>query len=556
MRHALGLLLLAVAAPAAQATTEGPITRLATVGGRPDVLARADGSAVGVWEEKPTASTANVHFCRIAAGGGTCAAGSEKTLAASAGATTSRPFVFDLSGNRIVVVHGGCCAQHTYEWISADGGSTFGLRTDFASIVPFDQGAAVGPGDVISLLGDPVSGTVGYQRADPTAAKTTAEATLDTAAGLTFAQAVAIDPGTGKPFALWASSADAFSSYATGTNLNLTASWTAPPAKLAGVSGMRLAGAYATWVKDGHHEVAKWTGSGFGAAVQLRYAPADSGQADIATDPSGGVHVVYNPATTGDLCYAYAPDGVTFGAPRLLGRDTGGVAGLQVSATGDGKGRVVFSTATAAGPVSVLPLSSATLTPNTCGLALGAPALAKPVGTSDVIAGVDPNGQDTTFHVEFGPTTDYGTSTPDIAAPAAAGPATSTIALPGLAPGTTYHARVVATNVTGSAASADLSFTTAPVLARLKASDLVRLPGRCTHRRLTLKLLRPAGATPTSAVIRATGRRALRLGAKKLGRPGVVLTGLARRRVKVAVKLRLADGRIFRVARTYARCAP
>src|SRR4051794_7175710 len=125
MRRPTALILLALAAPATAQAVDGPITRLATAGGRPDVIARADGSAVAVWEEKPTAATANVHLCRIAAGAGTCLAGSEKVLTGAAGTTTSKPFVFDISGGRMVVVHGGCCPQHTNRWITPDGGATF-----------------------------------------------------------------------------------------------------------------------------------------------------------------------------------------------------------------------------------------------------------------------------------------------------------------------------------------------------------------------------------------------------------------------------------------------
>src|SRR3954447_4601832 len=268
MRRPTALILLALAAPATAQAVDGPITRLATVCGRPDVLARADGSAVAVWEEKPTAATATVRFCRIAAGAGTCTAGSEKSLAGVAGTTTSKPFVFDISGARIVVVHGGCCPQHTVRWLSSDGGATFGAQSDFASIVPFDQGAAIGPGDSISIVGDPASGTVGYQLATPTVnSKTTQEAVPDTAAGLPFAQAVGIDPATNRPLALWASSSDGFASASPSGNANLTASWTLPAAKLAGVTGMRLAGPVAVWVRGGRHEVALWSGGSFAAGV-------------------------------------------------------------------------------------------------------------------------------------------------------------------------------------------------------------------------------------------------------------------------------------------------
>lgn len=556
MRSFAAVALLALAVPAAHAAVDGPITRLAAVGGRADVLARADGSAVAVWEEKPTATTANVHFCKIAAGAGTCTVGSEKTLASAAGTTTSRAFVFDLSAGRIVIVHGGCCPQHTNRWISADGGATFPTPpVDFASIVPFDEGAAAGPGDTISIVGDPVSGTVGYQRADPTAAKTTQEVTLDTAAGLTFAQAVAVDPATGRPYAAWASSTDGFFAASVGPNFNAPAGWTLPPGKLAGTTAMRLAGPWAVWLHDGRHEVARWTDPGFGAGAPLAYAPPDTGEADIAVDPAGGVHVVFSPTGTGSVCYAYSADGTAFGAPRLLGRDSAGAVGLRVSASGAGQGRVVFSAAGSGGPVSIVSLSAPGLTPNACAIPPTGLALAKTATGPSVRAAVDPAGQDTTFHVEYGPTTDYGSTTPDASAPAAGGPAVQTVTLGALAPATTYHARLVASNASGTSTGADVAFTTPAVLRAIRARDLIRLPARCRHRRLRVGFPAPAGVDRVLAVLRATGRhRPLRLGRKKLAARSVLLTGLARGAVRVRVALRLGDGRVLRASRSYTRC--
>lgn len=548
------LLALALSPSPAPAATDGPVTQLSASGGRPDVIARADGSAIAVWEEKPSATTSSVRFCRIAAGAGVCTAGTERTLASVAGATTSRPFVFDLSGtNRIVVVHGGTTPQRTNRWVSADGGATFPASgTDFASVVPFDQGATVGPGDMISLLGAPAAGTVRFQQAPVSGAKTTAEATLEAAGAATAAHAVSIDPATSRPFALWASATQASSSSATSANANLTASWAAP-AVLAGVTGVRLAGTFATWVRDGRHEVARWTGGSFSAGAPLPHTPADNGEADIAADGSGGLHVVFSPPASGAVCHAHAPDGSAFSAPRLLGRDTAGVSGLQISATGPGAGRVAFGSPT--GGVSVLPLSAPGLIPNVCGLAPAGLALVKGIGAGSVHVTVDPNGQDATYRVEHGPTADYGTSTPETAAPAAVGKAAGSVELGSLAPGTTYHARIVATNATGTAAGPDVTFTTPSVLAPLRASTLIRLPATCTRRRLTVTLPARDGVTAVAAVIRATGHKPLRLGPKKLAARRFTLTKLTRSAVRARVKLKLADGRILSASRRYRGCA-
>jgi hypothetical protein len=526
---AAALAALALFAPAAQGAVTGPVTALAAAGERPDVLARADGSAVAAWE-----SGASVTFCRVAAGAGTCAAGSEKVLApaAAAGATTSRPFVFDLSGGRIVVVRGECCPQHTYRWLSAD------------------NGAAVGPGDAISLLGDPAR----YQLAPAaTASKTTAEATLDTSAGLTGGHAVSVDPAANRPIALWGTAADAFASGAATASPNLSSSW---PARtpLAGVTGMRLSGAVATWVRGGRHEIARWASGSFGTGVPLAFAPADAGEADVATDPAGGVHVVYSPPGTGNVCYARVPATGPAAAPVLLGGDSDGVAGLQVSATGDGQGRVVFSTPAAGGPVSVLPLASASLSPNTCGVPPAGVLLAKAAKRSSLNAALDPAGQDTSYFVEYGPTTTYGTRTPAVVVDGTGGPVAATVDLGPLTPGRRVHARLVATNPTGTVTTGDVTFRTPGLTGKASPETMIRFARRCVRGRLRVELRALPGARPVLALLEARGRKPVRLGRQRLRAGVVTLTRLPSRHLTIAVRLRLADGRILRRARDYEHC--
>src|SRR3954452_9790474 len=79
---------------------------------------------------------------------------------------------------------------------------------------------------------------------------------------------------------------------------------------------------------------------------------------------------------------------------------------------------------------------------------------------------VKPNQQATTWHFEFGTTTAYGTNTPE-QGPIPAGSGNTAVAADaaGLAPGTVYHYRVVATNASGSIPGKDKSFTTRPAVA-------------------------------------------------------------------------------------------
>jgi hypothetical protein len=68
--------------------------------------------------------------------------------------------------------------------------------------------------------------------------------------------------------------------------------------------------------------------------------------------------------------------------------------------------------------------------------------------------------ESTTYHFEYGTTTAYGSQTADGTSNGNAGKYVSA-ALTGLAPSTTYHFRLVATNPSGTATGADAVFTTA-----------------------------------------------------------------------------------------------
>jgi hypothetical protein len=67
----------------------------------------------------------------------------------------------------------------------------------------------------------------------------------------------------------------------------------------------------------------------------------------------------------------------------------------------------------------------------------------------------------TSYDVEYGTTTAYGSSTPEALLGVTAEPALVTVQLSGLQPGTLYHARMVTKNAVGTTLGADLTFTTA-----------------------------------------------------------------------------------------------
>jgi hypothetical protein len=74
---------------------------------------------------------------------------------------------------------------------------------------------------------------------------------------------------------------------------------------------------------------------------------------------------------------------------------------------------------------------------------------------------VNPNARASTYHFEYGTTASYGTVTADTPVAAGVDPVAVSASLDGLAPGTTYHVRLVATNADGTSASSDATFTTA-----------------------------------------------------------------------------------------------
>jgi Ca2+-binding RTX toxin-like protein len=88
------------------------------------------------------------------------------------------------------------------------------------------------------------------------------------------------------------------------------------------------------------------------------------------------------------------------------------------------------------------------------------PASAVTRTTARLSAAVNPKGNATTVHWEYGPTAAYGSRTPNVNLPANAGSTTVITAISVLTPGTTYHYRAVATNGGGTEYGVDLTFTT------------------------------------------------------------------------------------------------
>jgi hypothetical protein len=80
--------------------------------------------------------------------------------------------------------------------------------------------------------------------------------------------------------------------------------------------------------------------------------------------------------------------------------------------------------------------------------------------TATATGTVNPNGQATTWYVEYGTSTSYGTKTANVSAGSGTANTAVSASLTGLTAGTTYHYRVVATNASGTARGSDGIFTT------------------------------------------------------------------------------------------------
>jgi hypothetical protein len=82
-------------------------------------------------------------------------------------------------------------------------------------------------------------------------------------------------------------------------------------------------------------------------------------------------------------------------------------------------------------------------------------------GTTATLQGmVNPGGLATTYHFEYGTTTNYGSNTGSTNMVAATTPLSMTLQISGLKAGTTYHVRLVANNSAGPGQGGDVTFVT------------------------------------------------------------------------------------------------
>jgi hypothetical protein len=94
--------------------------------------------------------------------------------------------------------------------------------------------------------------------------------------------------------------------------------------------------------------------------------------------------------------------------------------------------------------------------------------------TATATGTVNPNGQATTWYVEYGTSTSYGAKTASVSAGSGTADTAVSASLTGLGPGTTYHYRLVAANSSGTTRGADGIFATssAPVVFTGSAANI------------------------------------------------------------------------------------
>ncbi|HEY5054278.1 MAG TPA: hypothetical protein VII45_12805, partial [Solirubrobacterales bacterium] len=151
----------------------------------------------------------------------------------------------------------------------------------------------------------------------------------------------------------------------------------------------------------------------------------------------------------------YAPD-ISVGAGFSAVPFSVGVSGLTPNTTYEV--RVVLSSV-GAGTITALPQTVTTLSAAPTVSALSSSSVT--VGSADLHAAITPQGSDTTYHFEYGPTRNYGQSTPEADVGESQDPVAVQAHIEGLEP-VVYHFRVVAHNALGTTTSGDQTFNFYP----------------------------------------------------------------------------------------------
>jgi hypothetical protein len=379
---------LALAGVALAATT--PIT--IGTGRHPTVAVDASGTGYFAWNHHLAGLEDAVDFCVLPRGASACSHSVELRPGQTA---FSPPYVFVPAPGTVWILADTCCSPgQTLLFVSSDGGQTFAAPTKVGALGPSGE-AILGPGAGISLVTDTVTGSTNFQRDASDGSSTGTGSSIGTdeyggTIGLFGGQPVVAywDFNAGVP-----NHVD-FTAYK-GGDYNSASSWT-PPAAVGPGSYTRIAsgpsGLFLMY-QDGqpgkeHYYVRKYTGTGFGAAVDI--SGQESGYVNgFFEDPSGRLHAVWR-RNPGDLRYTTSLDGAHWSPVITVLSDSAvfGQPGIRLAAASDGKGWAAWDANSDSGPVKVAPLDYAGGAPGETSITVGSdvitlktPAACVPPGT-------------------------------------------------------------------------------------------------------------------------------------------------------------------------------
>jgi hypothetical protein len=173
-------------------------------------------------------------------------------------------------------------------------------------------------------------------------------------------------------------------------------------------------------------------------------------------------------------------------------------------------------------------------------------------GAATLSGNVNPKGAPTSYRFEYGPTIAYGSSTSESDAGSGTSDVPASASLAGLAPGTTYHYRLVASNAAGVVRGADRTFTTAAASGTSGTGTQPPPPGTFAgvklistklvlkRRFIVVKVSCPAGTAGTCAGVTKLSTRRPRTASRaartvSLGRASFSIAAGGQARVRVRV---------------------